>query len=150
MKALLTLLGSLLFALTAGCALRPPASSEELTIDSVALSQELAQGVTAAPFCLHLRYANVFYIAYSDTRTEAWVTDGRCASNGARREVEGLRLSWLHDWKDTRVTRQCLHTDTCRINEQHIVEGRNIRCAAAQARDGNQTAFASTNQAACH
>jgi hypothetical protein len=46
-------------------------------------------------------------------------------------------------------TRQCLDTDTCIVNEQHVIEGRNIRCASAQARQGNQTAFITTDQAVC-
>ncbi|RTL26711.1 MAG: hypothetical protein EKK47_20655 [Burkholderiales bacterium] len=137
-------------ALTA-CTLRPPASSEEMMIDSVSLSPELARGVVAKPFCLHLRYSNEFYVAYSDSRTEAWTTEGQCGDEKAtRRLVESLRLSWWNDWYDTQTNRQCLQTDACRMNDQNVVEGRNIKCASAQARDGNQTAFITTNQAVCH
>lgn len=133
------------------CTLRPPASSEELMIDSVTLTPDLAQGVTGKPFCLHLRYSNEFYVAYSDSRTEAWITDGQCSeTGGARRPVESLRLSWRNDWYDTQTNRQCLQTDTCRMNDQNVIEGRNIRCASAQARDGNQTAFLTTDHAVCH
>lgn len=119
-------------------------------VDSVSLRTDLAQGVTGQPFCLHLRYSNEFYVAYSDSRTEAWVTEGSCASNGARRPVEGLRVSWWNDWYDTQRNRQCLRTDSCRMNDQNLVEGRNIRCASAQARDGNQSAFITTDQTVCH
>lgn len=134
----------------AACTLRPPMSSEEHMVDSASLSPELAQGVVATPFCLHLRYSNQFFVAYSDARTEAWITDGTCATNGARRAVDSLRLSWRDDWYDTQNTRQCLQTDACRINEQNVIEGHNVRCASAQARAGNQTAFVSTDQARCY
>jgi hypothetical protein len=150
MKLRSAILFALLTTSLAACTLRPPESSEELMIDSVSLTPELAQGVTSKPFCLHLLYSNAFYVAYSDSRTEAWSTDGTCASNGARRAIEGLRLSWWNDWHDTQTNRQCLNTDGCRMNEQNVVEGRNIRCASAQARDGNQTAFLTTDQAVCH
>lgn len=140
-----------LAASLAACTLRPPVSSQELMIDSVTLDPALAQGVTAKPFCLHLRYSNEFYVAYSDSRTEAWITEGACSDpNGAKRAVEGLRLSWWNDWYDTQTNRQCLQTDACRMNDQNVIEGRNIKCASAQARDGNQTAFLTTDHAACH
>lgn len=133
------------------CTLRPPSSSEELMVDSTSLSPELAQGVVAKPFCLHLRYANDFYVAYSDSRTEAWVTEGRCDdAQATKRAVERLRVSWWNDWYDTQSNRQCTQTDACRMNDQNVVEGRNIRCASAQAHDGNQIAFLTTNQAVCH
>lgn len=120
-------------------------------VDSVSLSPELARGVVATPFCLHLRYSNEFYVAYSDSRTEAWTTEGHCGDEKAtRRPVETLRLSWWNDWYDTQTNRQCLQTDACRMNDQNVVEGRNIKCASAQARDGNQTAFITTNQSVCH
>lgn len=150
MKPRLVLVVTGLVASLAACTLRPPASSEELLVDSVSLRTDLAQGVTGQPFCLHLRYSNEFYVAYSDSRTEAWVTEGSCASNGARRPVEGLRVSWWNDWYDTQRNRQCLRTDSCRMNDQNLVEGRNIRCASAQARDGNQSAFITTDQTVCH
>lgn len=90
-------------------------------------------------------------MAYSDSRTEAWITDGLCGSTGgARRPVESLRLSWRNDWYDTQTNRQCLQTDSCRMNDQNVIEGRNIRCASAQARDGNQAAFLTTDHAVCH
>jgi hypothetical protein len=152
MRPLLLLLSAAALASTlAGCTLRPPESGEEHMIDSVTLTPELAQGITAKPFCLHLRYSNEFYVAYSDSRTEAWVTDGRCDSAPAdKRRVDGIRLSWWNDWYDTQTNRQCLNTDGCRMNDQNVVEGRNIRCASAQARDGNQTAFVTTDHAVCH
>lgn len=139
-----------LSALTA-CALRPPASSEELTADSQALPLSVvAGGVVSPPFCLHVLYRNTFYAIVSDNRAEAWVTDGSCASQGARRVVNGIRLSWRHDapW-DTQSNRQCLRTDTCRNHEQNVIEGKNIRCAAARVSEGNQTAFISSDQTAC-
>lgn len=132
------------------CALREPYSSEQRAIDSVTLSPPLAQGVEAAPFCLHLRYNNAFFAIASESRTEAWVTDGPCHTPGAKRVVDTLRVSWRHDFQDARGTRQCHDTDTCIANEQHVIEGRNIRCASAHARHGNQTAFVTTDQAICH
>jgi hypothetical protein len=143
-------LATLASALSA-CTLRPAKSTQEHMVDSVTLAPNLAQGVTAKPFCLHLRYSNEFYVAYSDSRTQAWVTEGRCdSSTVAKRRVDGVRLSWRNDWYDTQTHRQCLDTDACRMNDQNVVEGRNIRCASAQARDGNQTAFITTDQAVCH
>jgi len=149
MKLLGPTLSIALLTLLCACTLRPPMSSEEHMIDSVSLTPEIAQGVIATPFCLHLRYNNQFFVAYSDNRTEAWVTDGACATPGARRPVDSVRLSWRYDWYDTQQTRQCMQTDGCRIDEQNVVEGRNVRCAAAQARAGNQTAFVTTDQAFC-
>lgn len=138
-----------LLSLLAACTLRPPMSSETHMVDSVSLTPEIAQGVLAAPFCLHLRYNNQFFVAYSDNRVDAWVTDGACATQGARRTVDSVRLSWRHDWYDTQQTRQCIQTDGCRIDDQNVIEGRNVRCASAQARAGNQTAFVTTDQALC-
>lgn len=150
MKPFMLLPTVLILSSLGACALRPPSSSEEHMIDSVSLRPDLAQGVTSPPFCLHLRYHNQFLLAYSDTRTESWITDGSCASKGARRVVETIRLSWRHDWHDKQASRLCLQSDGCRINEQHVVAGRNIHCASTQARDGNQTAFVTTDHAACH
>lgn len=149
LRLLLVTLG--LPTLLAACTLRPPASAEELMVDSVTLSPALAQGVVAKPFCLHLRYSNDFYVLYSDNRTEAWITDGPCSdAQGARRRVAHIRLSWWHDWYDTQSNRQCLDHDICRMNDTQVIEGRNIRCASAQARDGNQTAFLTTDHTRCH
>ena len=150
MKPLTALLIAALAILLTACTLRPPQSGEERMIDSVALSPELSQGVVATPFCLHLRYSNKFFVIYSDTHSEAWVTDGTCATNGARRSVEGLRLSWWNDWHHAHEHRQCDGVDTCRVSAQNVVEGQNIRCASAQARDRNQTAFITTDQTVCH
>jgi hypothetical protein len=148
------LLHPLLIALLAGllsaCTLRPPKSAEEQMVDSVTLSPDVARGVVAPAFCLHLRYSNTFLVGFSDSRTEAWVTDGRCASKGARRELESIRVSWWYDWDDTQSTRQCLQADGCRVNEQNALIGRNVRCASAQAHEGNQTAFVTTDHAVCH
>jgi hypothetical protein len=143
--------GLVALAALGGCALRPPFSSEEVKIDSEALPLNLVMGgAVAQPFCLHVLYRNAFYVLYSDTRAEAWVTDGSCASEGKHRTVSGIKLSWHHDapW-DTQVNRQCLQTDTCRMNEQNIIEGKNIRCAAALVVEGNQSAFVSTDLKAC-
>lgn len=143
-------LSTILSALLSACTLRPPLSGEERTIDSVTLAPDLVQGAVAQPFCLHLSYHNTFFVVGSDNRTEAWITDGPCATPGPKRAVESLRLSWWNDWYDSQQTRQCLQSDVCSVNDQNAVEGRNIRCASAQARQGNQTAFITTDQAVCH
>jgi hypothetical protein len=132
------------------CTLRPPVSGEERAIDSATLTPELAQGVVAAPFCLHVRYHNAFFVAISDTRADAWVTDGSCATEGARRPVDAVRVTWRNDWYDTQDTRQCMQTDFCSVNDANVAPGRNIRCASAQARHGNQVAFITTDQGICH
>lgn len=137
-------------ALMSACALPEPYSSEERAVDSITLAPALAQGVEAAPFCLHLRFNNAYFAVASESRTEAWVTDGRCNEAGASRDVESLRISWRHDFQDAQATRQCLHAARCLANELRAVEGRNIRCASAQARHGNQTAFITTDQSRCH
>jgi hypothetical protein len=149
-SALIRLLSIVLGGALAACTLRPPQSAEEHMVDSLTLPGNLTRGVVAAPFCLHLRYSNAFYVGYSDSRTETWVTDGSCASKGARRALESVRVSWWYDWDDTQSNRQCLNADGCRINEQNAIMGRNIRCASAQAHEGNQTAFVSTDHAVCH
>ena len=149
-SAVLAFLSLAAATLLSACALRPPFSSEEREVESATLAPDLAQGVTATPFCLHLRYHNAFFVVASDSRTEAWVTEGACASKGGRRAVETLRLSWWQDLYDTQRTRQCLQTDRCDINEQNAIEGRNTRCASAQATQGNQSAFITTDQNVCH
>jgi hypothetical protein len=136
--------------LVSACALREPYNHDERAVDSVSLAPALAQGLETAPFCLHLRYDNAFFAVASESRTEAWITEGSCGQAGAKRQVETLRISWRHDFYDHQLTRQCLDTDRCLNNDQHVVEGRNIRCASAQARQGNQTAFVTTDQAVCH
>ena len=137
-------------ALLSACALPEPYSEAEVAVDSVTLATELAQGVEAAPFCLHLRYDNAYFGVASESSAEAWVTEGSCKEPGARRQVDNVRVSWRHDYQDIQATRQCVDTDRCRNHDQHIIEGRNIRCASAQARQGNQTAFVTTDQAYCH
>jgi hypothetical protein len=136
--------------LGSGCMLRPPQSSEETMVDSQMPGDQVGAGLSGKPFCLHLRYRNHFFPMYSDARAEAWVSDGTCASKGPARPVGTLRLSWWHDWQDAQNNRQCLQSSRCGIDEQHIVLGRNIRCAATQATDGPHTAFITTDQAVCH
>lgn len=150
MKPIAVLLAIPLASVLCACTLRPPVSGEERAIDSTPLPAELMQGLLEKPFCLHIRYHNAFFVAMSDTRVEAWVTDGTCATAGARRQVDALRLSWRNDWYDTQNTRQCLQTDICSVNDANVIEGRNIRCASAQARHGDQMAFISTDQTVCH
>ncbi len=130
--------------------LRPPQSAEETMVDSQMPGDMVGAGVVGQPFCLHLRYRNHFFPMYSDAQAEAWVSDGSCASKGPARSVGKLRLSWWYDWQDAQANRQCLLSARCRVDEQHIVLGRNIRCASAQATDGPHTAFITTDQAVCH
>jgi hypothetical protein len=137
-------------ALLSGCVLRPPQSGEETMVDSQMPGELVGAGLTGKAFCLHLRYHNHFFPAYSDSRTETWVTDGSCASKGAGRPVGSLRLSWWYDWQDTQTSRQCLKAERCSVAEQNIVLSRNVRCAAAQASDGPHTAFITTDANVCH
>jgi hypothetical protein len=155
-------------ALLSACVLRPPQSSEEATVDSVIPGDAVGAGVTGRPFCLHLRYRNHFFSAYSDSRVEAWVTDGSCAAPvnvptsaaasapasapppPAKRQVGTIRIGWWYDWEDHQKNRQCLVTDHCEIDAQNVILGRNIRCAVAQVADGPYTAFITTDAAVCH
>jgi hypothetical protein len=148
-KPSLALLMTASALLLTACALPQPYSSEERAVDSVTLAPTIAQGVEAAPFCLHLRYNNAYFAVASESRTEAWITEGTCSQTGAARKVDTLRISWRHDFYDSQMTRQCVDTDRCVANLQHVLEGRNIACASAQARQGNQTAHITTDQAAC-
>lgn len=151
MKPIASLFAVALAAMLSACTLRPPVSGEERAIDSTALAPELVQGVAAAaPFCLHVRYHNAFFVVMSDTRVDAWVTEGACATAGARRQVDAVRVSWRNDWYDTQDTHQCTQSDVCSVNDANLIAGRNIRCASAHARHGNQVAFISTDQSACH
>jgi hypothetical protein len=145
----LLLAGGVLAALS-GCALRPPQSAQETQIDSVMPGAMVGAGIVGKPFCLHLRYRNHFWPAYSDAQAEAWISEGSCASKGPARPVSALRLSWWYDWQDTQSNRQCLNTDRCRMDEQTLLVGRNIRCAAAHASDGPHTAYITTDEVVCH
>jgi hypothetical protein len=143
-------LAALLPALAlSACALRPMSSDEVHTVDSITLTPDLVQGVSAEPFCLHLRHQNSFAVVRSVNQAEAWVTSGTCQSAGKPVAVDAIRVTLRFDWYDTQTTRQCLQTERCVFHEQHVGEGRHIRCASAQARQGNQTAFISTDQAWC-
>ncbi len=159
-------------ALLGGCVLRPPQSSEETMVDSVIPGEAVGAGVTGRPFCLHLRYRNHFFSAYSDSRVEAWVTDGRCTPPAvvtavaasspasaavaptvaapAKRQVGSIRIGWWYDWEDHQKNRQCLATDRCDVDAQNVILGRNIRCAVAQVADGPYTAFITTDVTVCH
>jgi hypothetical protein len=133
-----------------GCVLRPPQSSEETMVDSLMPGELVGAGLVGKPFCLHLRYRNHFFPAYSDSRAETWVTEGSCASKGPGRPVGTLRLSWWYDWQDAQTSHQCLQAERCSMDEQNIVLSRNVRCAAAQATDGPHTAFITTDANVCH
>jgi len=89
-------------------------------------------------------------VGFSNSQTESWITQGRCATPGERRSLEALRLSWWYEWSDTQTNRQCLNTDSCSLKEQNAITGRHILCASAQAHEGNQIAFVSTDHARCH
>lgn len=151
------LTAALACALLSACVLRPPQSSEETMVDSVIPGDAVGAGITGKPFCLHLRYRNHFFSAYSDSRVAAWVTDGSCAAPtgtpatpAAKRQVGTIRIGWWYDWEDHQKNRQCMVTDHCEIDAQNVILGRNIRCAVAQVADGPYTAFVTTDTAVCH
>lgn len=141
-------LGLALSLLMGGCALYPRDQSQEVQVDSVTLNPRLTYGVTSTPFCLHLSFRNRFQYVYSEHKVDAWTTDGSCAAAGARRVVDTLALSW-RDETYTQQDKQCMAGDHCTMAEQRVVEGRTLRCASARARTGDQSAFISTDQAAC-
>jgi hypothetical protein len=141
--------GMLVALLLSACAVRPIVSGEEHKVDSTALTPDLTQGVSSAPFCLHLHHQNTFLAVHSDNLVEAWITEGSCQNAGKPMAVDAIRVTLRYDWYDTQTTRQCLQSERCVFHEKHLVEGRNIRCASAQARQGNQTAFITTDQALC-
>ena len=133
-----------------GCTLRPFTQQHETQIDSVTLSDAATAGVGGRPFCLHLRHGNQFYVAYSQNRVEAWVTDGRCADKGPERAVDAIRLNWRADLRDSQDGRQCMQTERCTHTENNVVEGRFFRCATAAARQGNQAAYISSDEVRCN
>lgn len=133
-----------------GCTLRPFSQQQETQIDSVTLSDAATAGVGGRPFCLHLRHGNQFFVAYSQNRVEAWVTDGRCADKGPERAVDAIRLNWRADLRDSQEGRQCMQTERCTHTENNVVEGRFFRCATAAARQGNQAAYISSDEVRCH
>ena len=133
-----------------GCTLRPMHQEHETKIDSVALSTSATAGVGGTPFCLHLRHGNGFFVAYSRNRVEAWVTDGRCADEGPLRAVDAIRLNWRADFRDSQEGRQCMQTERCAHTEDNVVEGKFFRCATAAARQGNQAAYISSDEARCN
>jgi hypothetical protein len=149
MRRLITALPCLaILASLNGCALPPLDSAQEVQVDTVTLSPRLTYGVTATPFCLHLRHHSGFKVVYSDHAVEAWATDGSCASKGARRSIDTLALSWRYD-SYTQQDRLCGNADTCTMADKRVIEGRVIQCASARAREGDQSAFVSTDQARC-
>ena len=133
-----------------GCTLRPFYQEQETRIDSVTLSTAATAGVGGTPFCLHLRHGNGFFVAYSRNRVEAWVTDGRCADEGPARAVDAIRLNWRADWRDAQEGRQCMQTQRCIHIEDNVVEGKFFRCATAAARQGNQSAYISSDEVRCN
>ena len=133
-----------------GCTLRPLYQEQVQHIDSVTLNHESTAGVGGTPFCLHLRHGNGFFVAYSRNRVEAWVTDGRCAEQGPARVVDAIRLNWRADLRDAQEGRQCMQTERCTHTEDNVVEGKFFRCATAAARQGNQTAYISSDEARCN
>jgi hypothetical protein len=133
-----------------GCSIRPPQNESEVRIDSVTVPQANVGPAVAAPFCLHLRHRNLFLVAYSRNSVEAWVTDGSCDSKGAARSVDGIRLHWRADLHQAQEARHCMVTDRCAHTEQNAIEGRFIRCATASARQGNQVAYVSSDEARCN
>jgi hypothetical protein len=146
---LLALAGFVTLGLLGGCSLYPLSPvTQELQVDTVALAPRLTYGVSSTPFCLHLRYRNDFKVVYSQHEVEAWATDGACAAKGARRHIETLALSWRYDGY-TQQDKLCGSADTCTMADQRLIEGRLIQCVSARARDGDQSAFLSSDQANC-
>ena len=135
--------------LTSACTVPPLRQSDELRVDSITLAPKHSGGVTANPFCLHLRFKGQFYLAYSDRQVESWVTEGTCDSEGAPRAVDQLRMNWRFHGYDTQRSRQCMNATGCRTQERDVIEGRALRCASAVAQQGNQTAFLTTDVVAC-
>src|SRR6218665_357502 len=133
-----------------GCTLRPMHQQSEVQIDSVTMSLEATAGVTGTPFCLHLRHDNEFFVAYSRNKAEARVTDGRGTDNGPERSVDGIRLNWRADFRDSQEGRQCMQTGRCTHTENNVLEGKFFRCATAAARQGNQAAYISSDEARCN
>lgn len=138
----LSLLGS-------ACTLPPMQQKDELRADSVTLLSKHIGAAESPPFCLHLRLAGAFYLAYSERQVESWVTEGRCEGDGAPRAVSQLRMNWRFDGYDTQRSRQCTNATGCRSQERDIVEGHALRCASALAQQGNQTAFVTTDAVGC-
>lgn len=132
-----------------GCTVRPPLGAQEVEVDSVTLEPQHTGGVGGSPFCLHLRQAHTFLVGYSANRIEAWVSDGSCASKGARRVVDAVRLHWRTEWPEANNARQCMAADGCSVSAHDIVIGQFVQCATATARQGNQTAFISNDTIRC-
>lgn len=144
------LLAALTLSLVGGaCTVPPLRNSDELHVDSVTLAPRHNGGVTANPFCLHLRLVGAFYLAYSERQVESWITEGTCSAEGTPRAVDQLRMNWRFQGYDTQRSRQCMNASACRSSERDIIEGRALRCASAVAHQGNQTAFLTTDVVGC-
>jgi len=144
-----SLLWSLVLITMMGCASKSDESGQEVRVDSVPLPLDKSSTDTGRPFCLHVRFENRAYLAYSNSHSKAWITDGRCDSAGPRRSVESMRLIWTYDTADNTSSRSCFAMDNCQFNERNIVVQRQLQCAAASAKDGQQAAVLSTNPALC-
>lgn len=132
-----------LVLLVAGCAIQPP-TTKEFKIES----RSAAATTLTNPFCLHVKYNNNYYYFYSENYAEGWVTDGRCEGDGPRRSVESIGLDWRYSGEGL-SGKQCSNTESCSFSERNYGIGKTIQCSGSSARDGNQSAHATTDQLGC-
>lgn len=142
-KSFAVLAVSLMF----GCT--PQAPSTQVTkIESSTLPSPAEAGVLANPFCLHVKYQNNYYSLYSENYAEGWVTDGRCDVDGPRRSVQSIVLAWRYKGESL-SSKQCSSADFCSFSERNYGIGKTIECSSSRARDGNQSAHATTDHVSC-
>ncbi len=136
---------ALLVALPA--ALRTGSLYAHLKADVAALLPVNAPSVQAKK-ALFARATGLTYLGVD--HIEAWVTDGRCTDKGPERAVDAIRLNWRADLRDAQEGRQCMQTERCTHTENNVIEGKFLRCATAAARQGNQTAYISSDEVRCN
>lgn len=133
--------------LSIGCT-KKDSTTNEVKFDSSSLAAANHNETKATPFCLHVRYRNNYYYLYSENYAEGWITDGACSLNGPRRSIQNIGLGWRYRGQ-SQDNKQCTNVDSCSFSEKNYGIGKTIECSASTARDGNQSAHATTDPVAC-
>lgn len=129
----------------AGCATQAPTFKEVRTQSARTSEVGAAAG---GPFCLHVKYHNNWYYAYSENYAEAWVTDGACEAGGPRRAVQALSMNYRYKGEGL-GGKNCPGADSCSFSERNYGIAKEIECASGSASDSGWGAHYSTDPIGC-